>query len=119
MLSSIPTKVAAWLDNIGIPRAKGTFNRLDWRIKNNEGVSILMISGEGGDDLIQIDWNGPPGEIHSVRTNLPWIENISANLDKFVALERAIYDQLEELEELTRKSEEAERNLQALQASRG
>jgi len=107
LLKSIPTKVTAWLRNLGLLKTqKGCAGDLSWRIRNNNGKSFIQINGT------RIEWIGPIGDIDFVYTNQGWADDISKNMDHFVALEKSIYDEIQKLDDAFYEAQKIPVNLQ-------
>lgn len=87
LLQSIPRKVCRLLEHIGKDKREGSIGKLSWSF--NELFTIKI------DDAI-IYCTGDPLESDLVYTNMPWTNDIERNIDKFVALERQIYDEFEQ-----------------------
>jgi hypothetical protein len=91
LLVSIPRKVAVWLNRIGMKSSNGKFMDLSWKISGQQ--SIIKIND------IEIRCNGKIDKLRNPHGTEPWFENLSANLDQFVELERIIYNVLFALEQ--------------------
>lgn len=112
MLLSIPKKVRAWLDGMGEFKKPftGRHGNLEWAIYNSSSkLSSILIDGE---EPFCICWEGKWENMYSPRGTGEWLKQLENNLDKFIALEKRIYDELELFQHEVDK-----RNLQALQAN--
>lgn len=117
LLLSIPNKVTAWLRNLGmLKKQKGSYGPLSWRIRNSDSKSFIQI----GDN--RIEWLGAIGDVYFVNINQSWADDIAKNMDKFVALEKQIYDEIQKAEDEILEAQKIElpnrdRILQTLQTS--
>lgn len=101
MLDSIPKKLYAWLDSLGVfVDVPGHFNNLKWNFK--EGyveVDNVNISFDNA-SIQQEDEDGNSVTIFNVvntRCNEPWTHDIVMNMDKFIELENKFYNVMEQL----------------------
>jgi hypothetical protein len=109
ILKSIPNKVTSWLLNLGmLKKQKGSAGNLTWRIRNNDGKSFLRI----GDTLVE--WLGGFGDVYYVSINQSWVGDIANNMDKFIALEKSIYDEIQKLEDAFYDDDQIEIPLQGV-----
>lgn len=112
MLISIPKKVRAWLESMGELKKpfRGRHGHLEWNIQNTQTkLSHIMLDGE---EPFMLCWEGTWTNMYTPRGTEEWLRELEFNLDKFVALEKRVYDELEEMQR-----EVDERNLQALQTN--
>lgn len=96
LLLSIPRKVRDWLSNMGRFSFDGDYNELSWHFRNSQvKVSSILLDD---DHPVEIFWEGVFENMYTPRGTEEWFSDIEQNLDKFVALEKRIYDQLEMLQ---------------------
>lgn len=107
LLKSIPTKVTAWLSNLGmLKKQKGSSGKLSWRVRDNNGKSFIQIRDT------RIEWVGPIGDIDFIYINQAWAEDISKNMDHFVILEKQIYDEIQKLDDAFYEAQKIPVNIQ-------
>jgi hypothetical protein len=99
LLHSIPRKVYLWLLNLGVDlSAPGAVGRLCWRF--NEAAKAATITyNPVGEATVTLTWNmdlSDPTGTTLVSASLEG--RLEDNLSWFIALERGIYAELEDLE---------------------
>lgn len=95
LLSSIPGKLHARLQQIGAGQNSGWYGELVWKIGPDSGY--LSITTPVCDyDMLRIEWTGAPDAVSNISTNVADFENLVDSLSAFVEVERAIYDKLDE-----------------------
>ncbi len=93
LLKTIPKKVVAWLDNLGIStHGDSQFGDLRWSF-DIERSHIKLISPD-----ISISWTGPADSPNWIAGSDQRFENLTENMDFFVHVEQSIYDVLEQLQ---------------------
>ena len=97
LLSSIPRKVSTWINYLGPAAIDLEFSgNLIWNLNNDNPTIIIM--DIKSDTKIQIWWTGSALSPAFICGSEEWMENINEHLDKFVGLEKLIYDELDKLE---------------------
>lgn len=94
LLLSIPNKATAWLRNLQLlKRQNGSLGPLSWRIRNNDLKSFIQINDT------RIEWLGSIGDVYYVTVNEAWVDDLAMNMDKFIALEKSIYNEIQKYED--------------------
>jgi len=100
MLSSIVTKVSKWLQNMN-EDSTGTYGELQWNYTPDGGT--IIYANESKDRFIQIWWDVDPLSLDtnssvSICGSDKRFEDVTNNLEFFIAVEHAIYSELEKLQ---------------------
>ena len=101
LLASIPIKVKRWLEQIPTVKDRhdfltdGEFNGLRWLFTAQKYT--IEFSDDHTGEFATIEWARKKDGAISIGGDQEWFEDVTSNMDKFIALEKQIYDTLEEL----------------------
>ena len=111
LLDTIPKKVANLIRVYGLKDKRGRHGNVSW-VLSGPGRSILI------DGLGALHWSSTAVKAKDVRffpnAATEWIEDIETNLDRFVQLEKEIY---EAVEQFCARRQQEERDISALKAA--